>query len=228
MDFSTGSDGRICLQFRRLGFSPLVKKIPWRRKWQPNPVFLPGEFHGQRSLEAIIHGTQLSNSHFHFTYFFIEDPLAFHPRLQKELLSSSMLFKNVNLFFHQNINEGCFIGLIFAFTCTLHQCKYLSYYHGHTSTYLLPYYKNLTNQMIPNRILPSTLGTGILWAIIDHFPLPNWIGHLYQNSLYEYHYQIHETIIFVTMESPKWDILYLWQLCLFISIVWFDWTLLSS
>ena len=28
----------------------LVGKIPWRRKWQPTPVFLPGEFHGQRSL----------------------------------------------------------------------------------------------------------------------------------------------------------------------------------
>ena len=27
-----------------------VGKIPWRRKWQPNSVFLPGEFHGQRSL----------------------------------------------------------------------------------------------------------------------------------------------------------------------------------
>ena len=28
----------------------LVGKIPWRRVWQPTPVFLPGEFHGQRSL----------------------------------------------------------------------------------------------------------------------------------------------------------------------------------
>ena len=28
----------------------LVGKIPWRRKWQPTPVFLPGEFHGQKSL----------------------------------------------------------------------------------------------------------------------------------------------------------------------------------
>ena len=27
-----------------------VRKIPWRRKWQPTPVFLPGKFHGQRSL----------------------------------------------------------------------------------------------------------------------------------------------------------------------------------
>ena len=25
---------------------------PWRREWQPTPVFLPGEFHGQRSLAS--------------------------------------------------------------------------------------------------------------------------------------------------------------------------------
>ena len=31
-------------------FSPWVGKIPWRRKWQPTPVLLPGESHGQRSL----------------------------------------------------------------------------------------------------------------------------------------------------------------------------------
>ena len=29
---------------------PWVRKIPWSRKWQPTPVFLPGKFHGQRSL----------------------------------------------------------------------------------------------------------------------------------------------------------------------------------
>ena len=33
---------------RRLQFDPWVGKIPWRRKWQPATVFLPGEFHGQR------------------------------------------------------------------------------------------------------------------------------------------------------------------------------------
>ena len=32
------------------GFDPSVGKIPWRREWQPTPVFLPGEFHEQRSL----------------------------------------------------------------------------------------------------------------------------------------------------------------------------------
>ena len=35
---------------RRLMFDPLVEKIPWRRKWQPTPVFLLGKSHGQRSL----------------------------------------------------------------------------------------------------------------------------------------------------------------------------------
>ena len=34
----------------RQGFDPWVGKIPWSRKWQPTPVFLPGESHGQRSL----------------------------------------------------------------------------------------------------------------------------------------------------------------------------------
>ena len=37
-------------QSRRWEFSPWVGKIPWRRKWQPTPVFLPGESRGQRSL----------------------------------------------------------------------------------------------------------------------------------------------------------------------------------
>ena len=37
-------------QCRRHGFDPWVWKIPWRRKWQPTPVFLPGESHGQRNL----------------------------------------------------------------------------------------------------------------------------------------------------------------------------------
>ena len=43
---------KIPQQCRRPGFGPLVGKIPWRRKWQPTPVFLPGEFHGRRSLAS--------------------------------------------------------------------------------------------------------------------------------------------------------------------------------
>ena len=53
LGFLGGSDGkRIHLQGRRPGFDPGVGKIPWERKWLPTPVFLPGESHGQRSLEG--------------------------------------------------------------------------------------------------------------------------------------------------------------------------------
>ena len=46
---------RIC---RRWKFDPWVRKIPWRRKWQPTPVFLPGKFHGQGSLTVYSVGSQ--------------------------------------------------------------------------------------------------------------------------------------------------------------------------
>ena len=41
-----------CRRHKRCGFNPWVEKIPGGRKWKPAPVFLPGESHGQRSLEG--------------------------------------------------------------------------------------------------------------------------------------------------------------------------------
>ena len=38
-----------CRRLKRRGFNPWLRKIPWSRKWQPTPVFLPGKFHGQKS-----------------------------------------------------------------------------------------------------------------------------------------------------------------------------------
>ena len=38
--------------FVRCKFNPWVRKVPWRRKWQPTPALLPGKSHGQRSLEG--------------------------------------------------------------------------------------------------------------------------------------------------------------------------------
>jgi len=56
MGFPGGTSGKepTC-QFRRHKrhrFSPWIGKMPWRRAWQPTRVFLPGESHGQRSLEG--------------------------------------------------------------------------------------------------------------------------------------------------------------------------------
>ena len=39
-----------CRRCKRLRFDSWVRKMPWRRKWQPTPVFLPGKSHGQKSL----------------------------------------------------------------------------------------------------------------------------------------------------------------------------------
>ena len=44
--FLVDQDKESACHCRRLRFNPWVRKIPWRRKWQPTPLFLPGESHG--------------------------------------------------------------------------------------------------------------------------------------------------------------------------------------
>ena len=50
MGFPHGASGKEsacqCRRHRRCRFDPWIGKIPWRRKWQPTPVFLPGKSHG--------------------------------------------------------------------------------------------------------------------------------------------------------------------------------------
>ena len=47
LDFPGGSDGKVPAYYAEdPGFNPWVRKISWRRKWQPTPVFLPGKSHG--------------------------------------------------------------------------------------------------------------------------------------------------------------------------------------
>ena len=48
------SDKESACQCKRCRFDLWVGKIPWKRKWQPTPVFLPGKSHGQRSLAGYI------------------------------------------------------------------------------------------------------------------------------------------------------------------------------
>ena len=54
MGFPGGTSGKEpacqCRRCKRHGFDPWVRKIPWRRVWLPTPIFLPREFHEQRSL----------------------------------------------------------------------------------------------------------------------------------------------------------------------------------
>ena len=56
--FSGGAGGKEptcqCRRHERLGFRPWVRKIPWRREWQPTPVFYLENPNGQRSLATIV------------------------------------------------------------------------------------------------------------------------------------------------------------------------------
>ena len=60
---------------RRPGFDPWVGKIPWRRKWQPTLVFLPGESYGQRSLAGYSpwgpKESDATNTNTHILYLFL-------------------------------------------------------------------------------------------------------------------------------------------------------------
>ena len=47
---AVGARIRLPMRHKKHRFDPWVGKIPWRGKWQPSLVFLPGKFHGQRSL----------------------------------------------------------------------------------------------------------------------------------------------------------------------------------
>ena len=58
----------LCRRHRRRRLYPGVGKVPWRRNWQPGPVFLPGEFHELEEPDGLhtVHGvakswTQLSD-----------------------------------------------------------------------------------------------------------------------------------------------------------------------
>ena len=69
---------------RRHRFNSWVRKIPWRRKWQPTPVFLLGKSHGQRSLAGYTRlqsQTGLS-THTHIHTLHLTRVLDSHPPLQ--------------------------------------------------------------------------------------------------------------------------------------------------
>ena len=81
----------LACQCRRRGFNPWVQKVPWSRKWQPAPVFLPGKSHGQRSLVATVQrvtksqtrlNMQVQTNHYNLMDYKIPSTLlATHPQL---------------------------------------------------------------------------------------------------------------------------------------------------
>ena len=45
-----------CMNHRRHEFDPWLRKIPWRRKWHPSPVVLPGKPTDRGAWQAVVHG----------------------------------------------------------------------------------------------------------------------------------------------------------------------------
>ena len=89
--FQGGASGKehTCIaEIMRLGFDPWVRKILWRRSWQPTAVFLPGESHGQRSLAGysprgcqesdMIEATEHTHTHTHTEFICFPEVSEFH------------------------------------------------------------------------------------------------------------------------------------------------------
>ena len=79
------------------------KKIPWRRKWQPSPVFLPEKSHGQRSL------------------------MGYRPRVHKGSHTTELLSKQGLVFFFFCGSRSSCCALAFSGCHAVSQCSDLSY-----------------------------------------------------------------------------------------------------
>ena len=96
--FPGGSEGKeSSCQCRRPWFDPWIRKIPWRWEWQPTPVFLPGEFHGQRSLAGYSpwgHKESDTTEGLTHTHTHTHTPAAAAPRFPRSLCSRSAFVRS--------------------------------------------------------------------------------------------------------------------------------------
>ena len=83
---------------RRHGFDPWVRKIPWRRAWQPTPVFLSAESREQRRLKVYgpwggkVSGITEVNLAWHRTWVYSEDMKKTLPMFKKKLINFILIF----------------------------------------------------------------------------------------------------------------------------------------
>ena len=92
-----------CRNHRRHRFDPWVRKIPWRRRWQPTPVFLPGESHRQRSLASYS-----PQGHKRVGHNCVTEHTCLHmPWILCMLLESLMLYESFILYFHLKVINSC-------------------------------------------------------------------------------------------------------------------------
>ena len=99
---------------RRRRFDPWVGKIPWRRAWQPTPVFLPGESHGQGSLEGYSpqghKESDMTEATKHSTAYNKDKDTSF-VKLEKQFLFPLITHTHIHIQKHIHIYKGRFIIL---------------------------------------------------------------------------------------------------------------------
>ena len=84
---------RQCNRRRRFRFDPWVGEILWSRKWKPTPVFSPGKFHGQRSLEGYSPGAAKSQTQLSMAWHEVTEINRVGDLFKKFSIYSSICFK---------------------------------------------------------------------------------------------------------------------------------------
>ena len=139
---------RICLQCKRPEFDPWVRKIPWRREWQPTPVCLPGESHGLRSLVGYSPwGCKESDMNEHTLLYYypykhpspcVTQALSKHARNnipQQNIATEVVCTENWRIIWRQLMSLFVPFSLLFKNTCFLQTIIQYSYFSSALSKY---------------------------------------------------------------------------------------------
>ena len=131
------SDWRTCLQCRRPGFDPWVRKIPWRRKWQPTPVFLvcripwteePGGQQSIRSQKSCKKNMTKWLEHKQITR---DGELRAEKTIKANLVTSSLIYYPSRYFFvFQFFRDLLFLCLKGIKSCLFWSCLWVSIFYG--------------------------------------------------------------------------------------------------
>ena len=120
---------RICLQCRRPRFNPWVRKVPWRRKWQPTPVFLSGEFHRQRSLAGY--------SQWNCKELDTSEQLTLFTSLFFIRVSHNHRLQNITYTHTLACTHTCCHPVVSILSSSYRTCAQMSHTHTHTHTHTL-------------------------------------------------------------------------------------------
>ena len=157
MGFPSGSDGKEPARYvGNPGSVPELGRFPWRRKWQPTPVFLPGKLHGQRNLEGYsLWSSKESDKTEQLTlpYIYIHINTHIHTYVWKTI--EKVEKKNqflIKFFFAQSLSFK--LGFYLFFSLSL--------------SFSLPYLSNLNSILAPSSPCGEGNGTPLQYSCLEN------------------------------------------------------------